>query len=196
MKPMQQDERKRSIRVDAAPERPGPVGTVLGQSPGEIYVRRRRAAGGPAYIRLRKGDCLVEGDGAVPRAALEQWTVTAITPDLVAAVDRRGRSVSWPRERIERALATGELSTPIRGFEHVVAHRGPGSGDAIEVTAYGDDGRRYNRLYVPDEAADCVRLFRESPDVAVLPPKVRSELDGHVAAALSEFGVQQAVRGR
>jgi hypothetical protein len=180
-------DRQRRTRGGERTGQPGPAGTVLTGSPGEIRIQRRRRAGGPAYIRVRKGDAVVEGDRGAPVGALERWVVTAVTPDLVAAVDRDGHSVAWPRDRVERALAVGELSTPLRGFERVVAH-GPADGSRpVDVTGYGDDGRRYLRTYAPDGRGG-LGLVRESYATRTLPPEMRAELDDRVAAVLADAG--------
>lgn len=195
----------------------GPVGTLVGTEADEVYLRRRRRAGGPGYVRLRRGDTLIEGDRTVPSPGVDRWLVTAVTPDLVAGRHlRTGRSAAWSRSWLERALATGALSVSLGGFESIRVAGDPGRRGRVRVIAFGDDGRRYERVYGLDtarvtedrgyetsrgnetsrdggETTGELRLLRESAAASALDPAMRDALDGLAAGAVRESGYR--IRG-
>lgn len=96
----------------------------FGTAPDEIYVVLQ--AGRPAYVRLRPGEFLQEGDSfhreqlGLSSPTLETWEVTTIADDEVAGevLDTR-EPVAWDREHVERGLAIGEYSTNLTDFEAV-----------------------------------------------------------------------------
>lgn len=170
----------------------GPVGTLLGDEPHEVYLRRRRGAGGPAYVRVRRGDLLIEGDRPVPGPGrpgpgMDRWRVTAVTPDVVAARHvETGRSAAWDRSHVERALATGALSTSLGGFESVVVAGNAGPRGRTRVVALGDDGRRYERIYAGGSGRATLRLLRENAAASGLGPGMHAALDEVVADAIDD----------
>lgn len=187
-------ERTDPERGDRAATRDGPVGTVVGTAPREVYLRRRRAAGGPAFVRVERGDLLIEGDRPVsgpgrPGPGMDSWRVTAVTPEVVAARHvETGRAAAWERSQVERALATGALSTSLGGFESVVVADEDGSRRRTRVVAFGDDGRRYERMYGRRDGRVGATwgLVRENGAARDLTPELRSALDDAIAEAVRE----------
>jgi hypothetical protein len=187
-------ERTEPERGDRAANRDGPVGTVVGTAPREVFLRRRRAAGGPAFVRVKRGDLLIEGDRPVsgpgrPGPGMDSWRVTAVTAEVVAARHvETGRAAAWERSQVERALATGALSTSLGGFESVVVADQDGPRRRTRVVAFGDDGRRYERVYGrrDGQVGAISMLVRENGAARDLTPELRSALDEAIAGGLRE----------
>ena len=177
---------------------------TVGVHPNVIDVSLPTVAGGGGHVRLRPGDVLAEGDrGPVP-GAIQQWRVTAVTPDLVAGRDRRtGASAVWDRGWMERQLGLGGMSTGLSEFVRVSVRPvwtmagNPFDPPALRTVAYGDDDRRYERVYRPTGAggsgddegtSPALELLWEDRATAGLPPRLRAVLDRQVAAAVADAG--------
>lgn len=180
----------------------------FGTAPDEIYVVLR--AGRPAYVRLRPGKFLQEGDSfhreelGLSSPTLETWEVTEITDDEVAGevLDSR-EPVEWGREHVERGLAIGEYSTNLTDFEAVSVvqtgrwrdYGGEGGGyrytdrPYVTVIAYGDNGLKYGRRYefVDDEAAE-LELRTQDEAIEAFAEPVAERFERQVRAALEADG--------
>jgi hypothetical protein len=120
---------------------------------------------------------------------MDRWRVTAVTPESVAARHvETGGSAAWERSQMERALATGALSTSLGGFESVVVAGGHGPRRRTRVVAFGDDGRRYERVYGHEDGqvGAASGNVRESGVARRLHPELRSALDEALAVVLRE----------
>lgn len=180
----------------------------FGTAPDEIYVVLQ--AGRPAYVRLRPGKFLQEGDSfhreelGLSSPTLETWEVTSITDDEVAGeiLDSR-EPVSWDREHVERGLAIGEYSTNLTDFEAVSVvqtgrwrdYGGDGGGyrytdrPYVTVIAYGDNGLKYGRRYeFVDEEATELELRTQDEAIEAFSEPVAERFERQVRAALEADG--------
>jgi hypothetical protein len=139
----------------------------FGTDPREVYVELR--SGSPAYVRLREGDYLQEGDAFHyeqfrESSGLDTWEVLDVTPALVVGRDTAtGYRREFEREDVEVRLCVGRYSTNLTDFENVsvyqvgdweTAETTRGAIDAqytgsphVSVVAYGDNGLKYGRWY-------------------------------------------------
>lgn len=177
----------------------------FGSTPDEIYVERR--AGRPAYIRVREGDYVQEGDAfhrewlGVSSPALDTWKVVEITPDRVRGehVDT-GESTEWGRTDLEKGLAVGRHSTNLTDFEVVSVYEA-GSWSAendrpyVSVVAYGDNGLKYGRRYrFADRESKTLELWRADEPRGGFTESQAKRLDERVRAALEDDGYRVEAR--
>lgn len=182
----------------------------FGTDPNEIYVEVR--VGSPAYVRLRAGDYLQEGDAfhrdeiGIESPTLKTWEVTEITPDTVVGRDLDdGDEMTWEREDIEKGLAIGRYSTNVTDFERVSVYQAgswadhdPDADDSgtrytgqpyVSVVAYGDNGRKYGRRYrFVEPESDELELWKEDEPRNGFSEDVAERLDRHVRDALEAEG--------
>ncbi|WP_435064910.1 hypothetical protein [Halobaculum sp. EA56] len=205
-------ERTRTTTVDGDRAR-------IGTDPSEIYIELR--LGSPAYIHVREGDYLQEGDPfrrervGADAPTLDTWEVTEITPETVVARDLdTDEAVTMDRETVERRLATGEYSTNLTDFEWVSVYQ-VGDWDEydpegdrddadtrytgrpyVSVVAYGDNGLKYGRRYrfvEPDSTE--VYLWKEDRPLRGFDGDVEDLLDRRIRAALEADGYAVVERG-
>ncbi len=182
----------------------------FGTAPEEIYVVLR--AGRPAYVRLREGKYLQEGDSfhreqlGHDSPSLATWAVTSVTADeVVGEATDTGERVVWDREHVERGLAIGEYSTNLTEFEAVsVVQTGrwrdhdadaPDGGyrytdrPYVTVIAYGDNGLKYGRRYefVDDERTE-LELWTQDASIEGFAEPVAERFERQVRAALEADG--------
>lgn len=180
----------------------------FGTDPEEIYIELRM--GSPAYVHVREGDYLQEGDvfhreriGASPRLAT--WEVEEITPDHVTGRDLgTGERVKMDREEVEKGLAVGRYSTNLTDFEWLSVYQvgrwaeydeDDDSGTRytgrpyVSVVAYGDNGRTYGRRYrfVAPESNE-LALWKEDKPRGGFSEEVADRLDRRVREALEVDG--------
>ncbi|WP_435194763.1 hypothetical protein [Natronomonas sp. EA1] len=182
----------------------------FGTDPAEIYIELRM--GSPAYIHLRAGEYLQEGDVfhreqlGVRSPTLDTWEVVEITPERVVGRDiETGDTVTWDRETVEKGLAIGRYSTNLTDFEWVSVYQvgrwddyDPEEGDAgtrhaeqpyVSVVAYGDNGRKYGRRYrFAEPEAGELYLWREDRPFGGFDETVVERLDERVREALEAEG--------
>lgn len=181
----------------------------FGTDPEEIYIELQ--TGSPAYIHVREGDYLQEGDvfhreraGDSPRLAT--WEVVEITPEHVTGRDLdTGETVTMDREAVEKGLAVGRYSTNLTDFEWISVYqvgrwanydeddRESGTRYTgrpyVSVVAYGDNGRKYGRRYrfVSPESKK-LYLWKEDKPLGGFRDEVADRLDRRVRDALEAEG--------
>ncbi|MFC7155011.1 hypothetical protein ACFQPA_06025 [Halomarina halobia] len=182
----------------------------FGSDPEEIYVELRM--GSPAYIHVREGDYLQEGDAfhreqiGMESPTLETWEVVDITPEITVGRDiDTGEGVTWPREEVEKGLAIGRYSTNLTDFEWVSVYQvgrwgdydpeGEGSGTRytgrpyVSVVAYGDNGLKYGRRYrFVDPGSNEIYLWKADEPRGGFSEEVAERLDRRVREALKAEG--------
>lgn len=214
---MQLDDTSADITVTESRQYAG-YGATFGTDPEEVSIDLR--AGSPAYIRLRVGDALLEGDAAhreqhrVGAPAVDTWVVVEITPDTVTGRHlETGEETTWPRPDVEKKLAVGTYSTDLTDFERVSVYQvgrhedhDPDADDAdlryrgrpyVSVVAYGDNGRKYGRRYrFADPEANTLFLWKQDEPAGGFTPDVEARLDRRVTAALAAEGYRVVDRDR
>lgn len=176
----------------------------------EIFIELH--PGRPAYVRLRVGDYLQEGDAShreqfqTTSPSLATWEIVEITPERVVGrhVDSDETS-TWARADIERALAIGTYSTNLTDFErisvHLIGRRDEDGSTAenhrpaltneafVSVVAYGDSGLKYGRRYRFLEAGSkTLELWDWDEPEGGFPDEVEVRLDEVVRSALLADG--------
>lgn len=182
----------------------------FGTDPEEIYIELRM--GSPAYIHLREGDYLQEGDAfhreqlGMASPTLDTWEVVDVTPDSVVGRDiDTGEEVTLAREEVEKGLAVGKYSTNLTDFEWVSVYQvgewaeyDPEDEDSgtqytgrpyVSVVAYGDNGLKYGRRYrfVAPESNE-LSLRKADEPRGGFSEAVAERLDQRVHAALEADG--------
>lgn len=182
----------------------------FGTDPDEIYLELR--LGSPAYVHLREGDYLQEGDAfhreqiGTDSPTLATWEVVDITPATVVGRDvATGEGVAMDRADVEQGLAVGRYSTNLTEFEWVSVYQvgdwddydpdDEGSGTRytgrpyVAVVAYGDNGLTYGQRYrFVDPDADELVLWKVDRPIRGLPDEVAEQLDARVRTALEAEG--------
>lgn len=184
----------------------------FGTEPDEIHVELR--VGSPAYVRLRPGKYLQEGDAfrrdqlGMDSPVLGTWEVREITPERVVGTDPQdGSETEWSREEVEKGLAVGRYSTNLTDFERVSTYE-VGSWDEFDpdddddgprytgrpyvaVVAYGDNGLKYGRRYryADRDSTELVLWTRDVPRSG-FPDGVAERLDRRVHDALEAEGYE------
>lgn len=170
----------------------------FGTDADELYVELQ--AGRPAYIRVREGDYVQEGDAfhrewlGVSSPALETWEVVEITPEEVRGEHvETGAPTVWDRADLEKGLAVGRYSTNLTDFEMVsVYEAGAWSSDDepyVSVVAYGDNGLKYGRRYrftAPE--SNTLELWRTDEPRQGFTDTQAERFDRRVRAALEDDG--------
>lgn len=188
------------------------IDATFGTDPNEIFLELR--AGSPAYIRVREGDYVQEGDAfhreqlGLNSPTLDTWEVVEIGSDVVVGRDiGSGEDVTWGREEVEKGLAIGTYSTNLTDFETVSVYEvgrwrdydedDPTGGGGytytgrpyVSVVAYGDNGLKYGRRYrFVDADAGAVELWKEDRPANGFADGVRDRLDDRVREALEADG--------
>lgn len=171
----------------------------FGTDPEEVYVELR--VGRPAYIRVREGDYVQEGDAfhrewlGVSSPALDTWEVVEITADQVRGehVDT-GEPTEWERSDLEKGLAVGRYSTNLTDFEVVSVYEAGGWSDEddepyVSVVAYGDNGLKYGRRYrFVDRDSGTLELWREDEPRQGFTETQAERLDERVREVLEDDG--------
>lgn len=202
---MQLDDPETDVTVTETRQYAG-YGATFGTDPEEVSIDLR--TGSPAYIRLRVGDLLREGDAAhheqhrTAGPAVDRWEVVEITPESVAGRHLEiGEETTWPRHEIEKKLAVGTFSTDLTDFERVSVYQvgrhedhDPDADDTglrfrgrpyVSVVAYGDNGRKYGRRYrFADPDSNAVYLWKQDEPAGGFSPEIEARLDRRVTAAL------------
>lgn len=182
----------------------------FGTDPKEIHIELRM--GSHAYIRLREGDYLQEGDAfhreqlGVNSPTLDTWEVIDITPEIVVGRDlATGDEVAMDREGVEKGLAVGRYSTNLTDFEWVSVYQvgdwddyDPEDDDSgtrytgqpyVSVVAYGDNGLKYGRRYrFVEPESDRLYLWKEDGPLRRFSDEVADRLDRRVRTALEAEG--------
>jgi hypothetical protein len=176
----------------------------IGTAPDELRVEWR--PGRAVYHRVRVGDLLKDADSDVSSPRIDEWRVTAITPDRVVGEDTKTGAVrEWDRETLERGLVIGNYATNLTDFELVTAYPvgswadyGTDEGDEyayhgrpyLTVVAYGDNGQKYGRRYrfVEDGNDTDIELSEEDMKTERIGDDLRARLDAVVEAALETDG--------
>jgi hypothetical protein len=181
----------------------------FGTAPDEIYIELRM--GGPAYIHLREGDYLQEGDAfhreqlGMASTTLDTWKITEITSTSVKGEDvETGEPREWLRGDVENGLALGRYSTNLTDFEWISVYQ-VGSWDEydpdkqsgtrytgrpyVSVVAYGDNGLKYGRRYrFVDPSSNELILWKEDKPRGGFKQEVAEHLDQRVREALQAEG--------
>lgn len=188
----------------------------FGTGPDEIYIELR--LGSPAYVHVREGDYLQEGDAfhreqiGTSSPTLETWEVIDVTPEIVVGRDvATGEEVAMDRADVERGLAVGRYSTNLTDFEWVSVYQvgdwddydpdDEGTGTRytgrpyVSVVAYGDNGLTYGQRYrFVDPGSDELVLWKADRPIRGLPDEVADRLDRRVRTALEAEGFAVADR--
>jgi hypothetical protein len=182
----------------------------FGTDPDEIHIELQ--LGSPAYIHVREGDYLQEGDAfrrnqiGMSSSTLDTWEVVDITPEIVIGRDLdTGEDMTMDREDIETGLAVGRYSTNLTDFEWIsVYHVGDwesyrledeGAGTRytgepyVSVVAYGDNGLKYGRRYrFVDSGSNRLSLWKEDMPRGGFTDEVAQRLNQRVCTALESEG--------
>lgn len=137
----------------------GSTEVLVSTENGEIFLDVPTT--GQDYIRVVEGELVREGDvrsrdeQELESQTLHVWTVDEITPVTVRGTDvDTGDSREWNREELEQKLADGTLSTNLTDFERAdVHHKEDNETETdppeVTVTAYGNDGQRFQQTFHP-----------------------------------------------
>lgn len=181
----------------------------FGTHPDEIYVELR--LGSPAYIHVREGEYLQEGDAfhreqlRTNSPTLDTWGVLDITPETVVGRDiDTGEEVTMDRTEVEKGLAIGRYSTNLTDFEWISTYQ-VGDWDRydpddeartrytgrpyVSVVAYGDNGLKYGRRYrFVEPESDEVALWKDDTLDRGFSNEVARRFDERVREALEAAG--------
>lgn len=200
-----------SVSTTATTRRFESLDARFGTDPDEIYIEVR--LGSPAYIHVREGQYLQEGDAfhrdqlGMDSPVLDTWEVVDVTSERVVGRDLdTGERVEWSREEVEKGLAIGRYSTNLTDFEWVSVYQ-VGSWDEydpdedsgsrytgrpyVAVVAYGDNGLKYGRRYrlVEPDSSDVV-LWKQDVPRGGFSDEVAERLDERVRQALRAEGYE------
>lgn len=182
----------------------------FGTDPEEIYIELRM--GSPAYIHVKEGDYLQEGDAfhrdqlGIDSPILDTWEVIDITPESVVGRSlASGEEIAWDREEIETGLAVGTYSTNLTDFEWVSVYQvgswqdydeeAEGTGlryagrPYVSVVAYGDNGLKYGRRYrFVEPGSTELYLWKQDEPAGGFREEIEKRLDDRVGHALESEG--------
>lgn len=177
----------------------------VGTDPDELFLDL--PINRPIYVRVSEGDHVQEGDvrargsfelaeggDELASTTLRTWEVVEIGPGTVVLRDLEtdGRE-ERDREELEYDLATGVVSTNLTEFERVtVVRTGPWDDDSdapphVTVTAYGNDGRKFSRVYHLGEGTS-LEYWRQDRAITEFSDALRDRFERRVAEALSDDG--------
>lgn len=181
----------------------------VGTDPDELFLDLPITR--PIYIRVSEGDRIQEGDvrargsfelseggDELASTTLRTWEVLEIGPETVVLRDLAsdGRE-ERDREELEYDLATGVLSTNLTEFERVsVVRTGPWDEEDntpphVTVTAYGNDGRKFSRVYHLGEGTT-LEYWRQDRAITEFSDALRDRFERRVAGALEDDGYSVA----